>query len=246
MAKLPDETAIRANRAAGATGAKRSSRGRGGSLLPGTRLNTRDAQFENRCQRFVEVAQELFLERGFAGASVNEVVRRAGGSLATLYAEFGTKDELFEAVMNRRAAAMFTNIISSKSQAVDLASELRQLAQRMQAHMLSDDALALYRLAVHEGPKFPSVRNAVLINGLKGFLQRLGDYFTGLKANGQLDIDDPVLAAELFLTLVQGQLQTIAACGAVGRLSRKRRDDHARRAVDVFLRVHPLPANARR
>ena len=204
-----------------------------------TRLNTRDEQLENRCQRFVEVAQALFLERGFAGTSVNEVVRRAGGSLATLYAEFGTKDELFEAVMNRRAATMFANIINSKSQRQDVASELRQLARRLQAHMLSTDALALYRLALHEGPKFPSVRNAVLINGLKGFLQRLAGYFKALAENGRLDIDDPAHAADLFLTLVQGQLRTIAACGEVEHLSKKRRDDHVKRAVAVFLRIYP-------
>jgi TetR/AcrR family transcriptional repressor of cmeABC operon len=119
--------------------------GRGGG-----RRNLRETQFENRCQKFVEVAQELFLERGFAGTSVNEIVRRAGGSLATLYAEYGTKDELFEAVMNRRAAAMFTDIIRSKnrpSAVPDIDEELLQLAKRMQAHMLSESALAIYRLA---------------------------------------------------------------------------------------------------
>lgn len=201
----------------------------------------RETQFENRCQRFVEVAQALFLERGFAGTSVNEIVRRAGGSLATLYAEYGTKDELFEAVMNRRAAAMFTDIIRSKSRAADTGEELLQLAKRMQAHMLSEDALAIYRLAVHEGPNFPSVRRAVLANGLKAFLQRLADYFGELSTAGRLDIDDAAIAAELFLTLVQGQLRTIAACGDGERLSRKWRTDHVKRAVDAFLCVYPPP-----
>lgn len=208
-----------------------------------TRTNTRNVQFENRCQRFVEVAQTLFLERGFAGTSVNEVVRRAGGSLATLYAEFGTKDELFEAVMNRRAAMMFTDIINSKTPVPDIANELLQLAKRIQTHMLSEDALALYRLAVHEGPKFPSVRNAVLVYGLAGFLRRLSDYFIVLAESGQLEIDDPAVAAELFLTLVQGQLRTIAACGDADRISQKRRNDHVKRVVEIFLHTYPPRIN---
>ena len=230
--KMPAASAARARHGSARAGMRANMR-------LNTRLNTRDEQFENRCERFVEVAQELFLERGFAGTSVNEVVRRAGGSLATLYAEFGTKDELFEAVMNRRSATMFTDIINSKSTAPNLKSELLQLGKRMQAHMLSEDALAVYRLAVHEGPKFPSVRNAVLINGLKGFLQRLADYFAVHQESGRLDIDDPALAADLFLTLVQGQLRTIAACGGVDRLSRKRREDHVRRAVAAFMQIYP-------
>jgi AcrR family transcriptional regulator len=230
MAKLPAKARPRI---------KRGSENTSYDAVANPRRNKRDAQFENRCQRFVDVAQELFLERGFAGTSVNEVVRRAGGSLATLYAEFSTKDELFEAVMNRRATTMFTSIVNSKSPMPDVASELLQLAKRLQTHMLSDDALAVYRLAVHEGPKFPSVRNAVLINGLKEFLNRLGDYFTALAASGRLEIDDPAAAAELFMTLIQGQLRTIAACGDADSLSRKYRAEHLARAIEVFLRIYP-------
>ncbi len=230
-----------ATRSPGKSGNAAATRG---GVRSGVRRHTRDAQFENRCQRFVEVAQALFLERGFAGTSVNEIVRRAGGSLSTLYAEFGTKDELFEAVMNRRAATMFTDIINSKSPAPDVATELMRLAKRIQAHMLSDDALAMYRLAVHEGPKFPAVRKAVLINGLQEFLQRLAGYFTKLRDDGRLQIDNPEVAAELFLTLVQGQLRTIAACGDAVSLTRRQRGDHIRRAVDAFLCVYPTRKNA--
>ena len=70
----------------------------------------------------------LFLERGFAGASVNELVRIAGGSLATLYAEFGTKEKLFEAVMTRRASAAFAGAQQAMQGSGKVADELRALA----------------------------------------------------------------------------------------------------------------------
>jgi AcrR family transcriptional regulator len=212
--------------------------------LPAKPASKRDAQLEHRCQRFVEAAEQLFLSRGFAGTSVNEVVRLAGGSLTTLYAEFGSKDELFVAVMNRRAATLFTDIIRHGTAPPDTATALLQLARRVQAHMLSDNALAMYRLAVHEGPKFPAVRKAVLLNGLNGFLQRLGEYFNELKASRKLDIDDALVAAETFLTLVQGQLRTRAACGDTGGTARKQQEIHVKRAVDAFLRIYPLIAES--
>ena len=202
--------------------------------------NKRDAQLENRCQRFVEAAESLFLARGFAGTSVNEIVRVAGGSLTTLYATFGTKDELFVAVMNRRAATLFTDIVNAATPAVDPAVELLGLAKRLQNHMLSANALAIYRLAIHEGPKFPSVRNAVLLNGLNEFLQRLEAYFAEMKTTQKLDIDDAALAAEHFLTLIQGQLRTRAACGDADSVTKKQRDDHAKNAVGAFLRIYPV------
>lgn len=208
--------------------------------VPNKCANKRDEQLERRCLRFVEAAEKLFLNRGFADTSVNEIVRLAGGSLTTLYAEFGTKDELFVAVMNRRAATLSTDIVNPETPSTDTAAALLQLARRMQAHMLSENALAIYRLAIHEGPKFPSVRNAVLLNGLKEFLQRLAKFFSGLKETQALDIDDVDVAAEFFLTLVQGQMRTRAACGDTQSITRKQRDDHVKRAVDAFLRIYPV------
>jgi len=199
----------------------------------------RKGKFEQRCQRFVEVAEQLFLDKGYAGTSVNEVVRVAGGSLATLYAEFGTKEALFEAVMQRRAAALFIDMGNRKSRAASVRSELLQLATRMQEHMLSERALAFYRLAVHEGPKLPSVRKAVLVTGLQGFLRLLADYLASLSAGGRLKIGDTAIAAEDFLTLVQGQNRIIAACGDGAHITRKQREDHVRHAVDCFLRIYP-------
>ena len=210
------------------------------------RASRRVGQLENRCQRFVEVAEQLFLEHGFAGTSVNEVVRIAGGSLATLYAEFGTKDALFEAVMNRRVVALFTELENLKSPLPDIRAELLRLAGQIQGHVLSERSLAFFRLAIHEGPKFPSVRKAILINGLKGYLAQLGKYFAALARDARLQIDDAELAAEDFLTLVQGQQRMIAACGDGARLTQKQRDDHLQHVVDAFLRIYPPPAPAKK
>lgn len=216
-------------------------------LKPKTkRASRRVGQLENRCQRFVEVAEQLFLEHGFAGTSVNEVVRLAGGSLATLYAEFGTKDALFEAVMNRRVVALFSELQSFKSPSADIRAELLQLAGQIQGHVLSERSLAFFRLAIHEGPKFPSVRKAILINGLKGYVRQLGNHFAALARDGRIQIDDAEVAAEDFLTLVQGQQRMIAACGDGARLSQKQRDDHLQHVVDAFLRIYPPPAPAKK
>ena len=204
------------------------------------RASKRNVQFEHRCQRFVETAETLFLKRGYAGTSVNEVVRIAGGSLATLYAEYPTKDALFEAVMSGRCARLFEGTRENAEGVQDARAELLSLARRMLDRMLSDDALAIYRLAVHEGPNFPSVSKAVLVNGLETYLDRLGSYLDDLTQAGKLAIDQPRVAAELFLTLVQGQLRTRSAIGAAD-ISPARRKAHVAQAIDAFLRVYPLP-----
>jgi AcrR family transcriptional regulator len=47
----------------------------------------------------LDAAGEMFAERGFEGASVDEIAERAGYSKGALYWHFQTKDELFFALM---------------------------------------------------------------------------------------------------------------------------------------------------
>lgn len=206
----------------------------------------RTAQRAQRRERFVQAAERLFLERGFAGASVNEVVRISGGSLATLYAEFPTKEALFEAVMNHRAATFFEGRAVQPAPSTDAVAELRALAARIQARMLSRDGLALYRIAVSEGPHFPSLRKTVLAAGMNGFLVRLAATLEQVAAAGRIAIDDPMKAAGQFLSLVQGQMLFAAACGDKSRTSRAARQRQIEEAVTAFLRIHPADASTRR
>jgi len=194
----------------------------------------------DRRRKFIAAAEQLFLERGYAGASVNEVVRIAGGSLATLYAEFGTKEKLFEAVLSQRAAAIFEDGAQAQAHIADVQAELRALATKMQARILSPEGLAIYRLAVSEAPRFPGLRKTVLRTGLGGFLARLAAYFTELSEAGHIDIGDPLRAAERFLTLVQGQQLFVASCGDGARISAASRKRHVTEAVDAFLKIYPL------
>ncbi len=127
-----------------------------------------------------------------------------------------------------------------------MAAELRILAGRMQARILSPDGLAIYRLAVSEAPRFPELRNTVLESGLRGFLEHLSRYFAELADAGGINIDDAAQAAEHFLTLVQGQQLFVACCGDARRLGAASRRATVQSAVDTFLKVYPLRKPGRR
>lgn len=63
---------------------------------------TRHASQEQTRQRLLDAAVELFLEKGFAGASVEEIAERAGYSKGAVYSNFASKEDLALAVLDRR------------------------------------------------------------------------------------------------------------------------------------------------
>lgn len=201
--------------------------------------NMRTRQLAARREQLIAVAEQLFLQHGFANTSVNAIVREAGGSLATLYAEFGSKEALFESVLSERAARFFPEERSVPRQGLDAKAELRALATHMLKRMLSDDGLAVYRIAVHEAPRFPALRKALLEVGMPGLLHRTARYLRGL-ADRVLTIEESDeaarLAASQFIALVQGQLVFSAACG--GEISARTRANHVNAAVKAFLEMY--------
>jgi AcrR family transcriptional regulator len=54
-----------------------------------------------RERQLLELAEALFAERGYAGASMDELARRAGVTKPVVYELFGSKDGLFAACVDR-------------------------------------------------------------------------------------------------------------------------------------------------
>ena len=200
--------------------------------------STRARQLAARREQIVAAAERMFLKQGFAKTSVNAIVREAGGSLATLYAEFGTKEALFESVLIQRASRFFPDTRpDAPASGREAVKELRALATQMLRRMLSADGLAVYRICVYEAPRFPGLRKAMLEAGMPGLIEGTARYIADLAVNNAMCVGDPHLAASHFIALVQGQLVFKAACGA--KVDARTRDRHIEEAVRAFLKLYP-------
>jgi AcrR family transcriptional regulator len=65
----------------------------------------REREREIRREILLDAAERVFVERGFAGACVEEIARRAGMALGTLYKALPGKEDLFVGVVERRMAS---------------------------------------------------------------------------------------------------------------------------------------------
>lgn len=75
-----------------------------------------DQESSSTKERLLQVAKELFADKGFHGTSTREITRRAGTNLSGLYFHWQSKENLYLAVYRQR----FQELTALARQAVDL------------------------------------------------------------------------------------------------------------------------------
>lgn len=80
---------------------------------------------EVRVRHVLALAEELFVERGFTGASMDELARRAGVSKPMIYELVGTKDQVFTACIAHLGTELAEVVFASASIEGDWRERLR-------------------------------------------------------------------------------------------------------------------------
>ena len=80
---------------------------------------------EVRERQVLQLAEELFAERGFAGASMDELSRRAGVSKPVIYDLVGSKEELFRRCVERAGAELAEDVMAAMAGRSDPADQFR-------------------------------------------------------------------------------------------------------------------------
>ena len=78
-----------------------------------------------RERQLIELAEELFSERSYQGASMDELARRAGVTKPIIYELFGNKDGLFRACLERSAERLAAQVAAAVRAEDDPEARLR-------------------------------------------------------------------------------------------------------------------------
>ena len=105
---------------------------------------TAQSRLETRRRAFLDAANAAFLEKGYAGTTLGDIIARSGGSRQTLYALFGGKQGLFEATVAERNAEIFRPLRAEGH--LDRAPEvvLVEIGKHFLRNVLSPQALGLF------------------------------------------------------------------------------------------------------
>jgi AcrR family transcriptional regulator len=113
---------------------------------------------EDRHAEIVAAALDVFVERGFAAARVEEVARRAGVTKGTLYLYFDSKAALFKAVVRENIVAALTRASATVDRHTGSTAELFGQLLRETWQVMGDARLSgLPKLVLSEARNFPEV-----------------------------------------------------------------------------------------
>ena len=111
-------------------------------------------------ERILDAAGKVFLERGFTGATFDEIAEAARAGKLTIYARFPSKEALFNAVIERLAHRN-TGIDVVSSPGAPIEDRLEALATAILIRVLAPETMGLIRVAVAEARRFPDVAASV-------------------------------------------------------------------------------------
>lgn len=163
----------------------------------------------------LDAAIASFLQRGYEGTSVEMVARDAGVARRTIYNQFESKEALFEAAV-RRVWRDFPvlDITRDPAAQADPAHGLTQLGNAVADFWAPPVAVALLRMVIAEGEKFPDLAKRFMAAGKEPAMKALVTYLEGCARQGALTFSDPVRAAKQFLGLVNEPLLWLRVVGA--------------------------------
>jgi len=185
-------------------------------------------------------AERVFLAEGYEGASMSMIARAAGVSKGTLYVYFTNKEALFSDFIEVQCRAQTDTLYEGLMAAGPVEELLREFGRRFVRFKVGDKAHAIERLVIGEAAKFPELGRAFYEAGPKRGLARLAAFLRARVEAGELDIDDPQLAADQFLGLCFADLILKRRMSVIETATPQRIAYVVDHAVDVFLKAYKV------
>ncbi len=189
---------------------------------------------DQRRERVVRAVAPLFLKKGYDNVTIDDIIGAAGGSKATIYAWFGGKDGLFEAVVRQKCEDVTLSIdIDSKG---SLEEQLTKIGHSFLATVLSPPILEFHRLMVSIGRTFPDAGRLFFQTGPASAYRLVASWIERHQQEGRIEKEDPYRLAVLFLDMLIGEHQLGWLTSMPRAAKREKIDDTVRIAVKIFLR----------
>jgi AcrR family transcriptional regulator len=199
---------------------------------------TAKSRSDERRQHILEVAGQIFLQEGYAAASMSAIAAKLGGSKGTLYNYFTSKMELFAAYMSAARAANSEALLARVDDETPMDEALRQFGVGYLHFLLEDECMAISRLVIAEAHRFPELGEAFYLAGPKEATAALADSMKRRMDRGEMRQTDPETAAHQFFALCKSGLYTLRMWNVIPEVSQADIERHVAAQVDMFVAAY--------
>lgn len=124
-----------------------------------------------RPNEILDAALKVFAEKGFAGARMEDIAKRAGVTKGTIYLYFENKEGVFKTLVRDSIGATLAGVTANARDFQGSARELLRFALTAMAHLLTaSDRVVLPKIIIAESGNFPELarfyREEIIDKGL--------------------------------------------------------------------------------
>ena len=196
-------------------------------------------------QAILETAYRLFRTQGFDKTSMAEITAQVGGSKATVYSHFPSKEELFvECMMAALENYMSDTLKHLDASRSDVQAALRNFGTSVLNFICSPEQVEVRRLMIAEAAR--SGTGKLFFEKISVLRSRVSAFMCACMESGFLRRDDPDLAADHLGALLEAEiLEPLLLQARDGSPDQTEIVGCAKRAVAAFLRayapeIHPI------
>jgi AcrR family transcriptional regulator len=208
------------------------------SQAPSTTAAPIRAGRDERRRAILEVARDIFMQEGYAAASMSAIAARLGGSKGTLYNYFASKELLFAALMEAECEAGPWRDEVNRGGGDDLRAALIAIGERFMDFVLAPAVMDIHRLVIAESGRFPELGRAFYDNGPRRSVGLLAAFMADEMAAGRLRTADPEQAATHFIQLCKSGLHQKMLWNVGPDPSPEEKAANVKVAVSIFLAAY--------
>jgi AcrR family transcriptional regulator len=193
---------------------------------------------DSKRQAILENAYQLFRAQGFDGTSMADITSQVGGSKATLYSHFLSKEELFvECMMAALENYMSDTLKHLDASQSDPQAALRNFGTSVLNFICSPEQVEVRRLMIAEAAR--SGTGKLFFDKITALRSQISSFLAACMASGLLRQDDPDLAADHLGALLEAEILEPLLLHVREAAPDEEETAHAaRRAVAAFLRAY--------
>lgn len=199
-------------------------------------IPSRESREPGKRNLVLTAAQSVFLREGFEPSSMEAIAREAQVSKQTIYNHFGSKEELFRAVVERRCTLMGEQLNAGfLAYGDNVEKALTVFGRNLLEVMLSPQAMWMKRLLQSESHRHPQLAKIFYQLGPDATANRLAEYLAAQNVKGRLAVRDPRISAEQFVAMLPGHLRLRHLIGLADPPTRREQARWVANAVELFL-----------